>query len=154
MFTSVPMNGDLTRRGRTSGDRRLSEIRARTGDGAASQPEQVLYLHEDLRIRAGMFPDDPLVFETERAVIAFTARLMGVQVFDGFAHTDVTVENTEATAGFQPFGPLAKEESALMLGFAYAAGSPLVEFPARTELDLAFWTTTPPISTGLASSMK
>lgn len=43
----------------------FAEIRARAGDGAASQPEQALYLHEDLRIRAGMFPDNPLVFETE-----------------------------------------------------------------------------------------
>ncbi len=47
--------------------------RARAGAGsgagaradAPSQPETILYLHRDLRVRAGVFDDDPVVFETD-----------------------------------------------------------------------------------------
>src|SRR5215831_143340 len=80
----------------------------------------------------------PLVFETERALTALTARLASVQAFDGYAYTDVTSDNEEATQGFQPFGPLANDDSALVLGFAYDVSSPLVEFPS-VEVNLAVW---------------
>src|SRR6266508_2535989 len=75
----------------------------------------------------------PIVFEIERALIALTARLASVQAFDGYAYTNVTAENEGATQGFQPFGPLARDESALLLGFTYAG-----EFP-QLELDLTVW---------------
>jgi predicted phage baseplate assembly protein len=75
----------------------------------------------------------PIVFETERALIALTPRLASVQAFDGYAYTNVTRENEEATQGFQPFGPLAHDESALLLGFTYTG-----EFP-QVEMDLAVW---------------
>ena len=52
------------------------------------------------------------------------------------AFTDVTRDNEEATQGFQPFGPLANDDSALLLGFAT---DPLVDFPP-VELNLAVWT--------------
>src|SRR5207253_9035396 len=80
----------------------------------------------------------PLVFETERALTALTASLASVQAFDGYAFTDVTSENREASQGWQPFGPLANDESALLLGFAYDASSALVEFP-QVEVNLAVW---------------
>ena len=80
----------------------------------------------------------PLVFETERALTALTASLASVQAFDGYAFTDVTRENQEATQGFQPFGPLANDDSALLLGFAYDDSSLLVEFP-QVEVNLAVW---------------
>jgi predicted phage baseplate assembly protein len=80
----------------------------------------------------------PLVFETERALTALTASLASVQAFDGYAFTDVTSENREASQGFQPFGPLANDDSALLLGFAYDASSALVEFP-QVEVNLAVW---------------
>ena len=79
----------------------------------------------------------PLVFETERALTALTASLASVQAFDGYTYTDVTRDNQEATQGFQPFGPLANDESALLLGFAYDDTSPL-EFP-QVEVNLAVW---------------
>src|SRR5262249_14724328 len=80
----------------------------------------------------------PLVFETERALTALTARLASVQAFDGYAFTDVTSDNAAASQGWQPFGPLANDDSALLLGFAYDASSPLVEFPP-VEVNLAVW---------------
>lgn len=43
----------------------FSAARARARDSAGAPPEQVFYLHDDLRVRAGIFRDDPLVFESE-----------------------------------------------------------------------------------------
>ena len=61
----------------------------------------------------------PIVFETERALIALKAPLAAVLAYDGYAYTSVTNENDEATQGFQPFGPAANDDSALLLGFDY-----------------------------------
>jgi predicted phage baseplate assembly protein len=82
-------------------------------------------------------PDDggpPVVFETSSALTALTAMLQSVQVFDGYAYTDVTADNTDIGAGFQPFGPLAAADSALLLGFT--AAQPI---PPDTEISLAIW---------------
>jgi predicted phage baseplate assembly protein len=76
----------------------------------------------------------PAIFETERAIVALTARLASVQAFDGFDFTDVTAENEEPAAGFEPFGALAAADSAIYLGFDYA-----FDFPAQVELNLAFF---------------
>jgi hypothetical protein len=76
----------------------------------------------------------PMVFETERALIALKAPLAAVLAYDGYAYTSVTHENAEATQGFQPFGPAANDDSALLLGFDYNQA-----FPAL-EINLAFWT--------------
>jgi predicted phage baseplate assembly protein len=78
----------------------------------------------------------PLIFETERALTALTMQLTSLQVFDSYSYTDVTDTNEEATDGFLPFGKLASENSALLLGFSCQD-----EFPAKTELNLAFWMT-------------
>ncbi len=83
----------------------------------------------------GAAGEPPILFETERALIAFKARLDRVQVFDGFAYQDVTALNDEFGAGFSPFSRTAQAGSALLLGFTTAD-----PFPATTELDLAFWT--------------
>jgi predicted phage baseplate assembly protein len=76
----------------------------------------------------------PIVFETDRALIALTARLASVQAFDGYAFTDATQENEAAAPGFHPFGGSAKDDGALLLGFAYPK-----EFPDQVELNLAVW---------------
>src|SRR5262245_2244629 len=76
----------------------------------------------------------PIVFETERSLIALKAPLAAVLAYDGFAYASVTNENEEATEGFQPFGPAANDDSALLLGFDYNQA-----FPAL-EINLAFWT--------------
>src|SRR6185369_12151396 len=62
----------------------------------------------------------PLTFEIERALIALRAQLAALLAFDGYSYTAVTNDNFEAIHGFQPFGPLADDNSALLLGFADA----------------------------------
>src|SRR6266571_1676534 len=59
----------------------------------------------------------PLVFETDRALIALGAQLVVVQAFDGYAFADVSTMNEAGTQEFQPFGSAAPEDSALYLGF-------------------------------------
>ena len=72
----------------------------------------------------------PIVFETDRALVALTAKLASVISVDGPVSSDVTKDNDEAAQGFEPFGA-AVDDNALMLGFDFAG-----EFPA-VELDLA-----------------
>ncbi|MBN1439685.1 MAG: putative baseplate assembly protein [Anaerolineales bacterium] len=76
----------------------------------------------------------PLIFETESALTALTMRLASLQLFDGYSYTDITDANAEAADGFAPFGKSAAENAALLLGFSSAD-----DFPAKTRLDLAFW---------------
>ena len=59
----------------------------------------------------------PIVFETDRSLIALKAPLVSLLVFDGFTFTNVTQENENAQQGFQPFGPAVNEDNALLLGF-------------------------------------
>jgi predicted phage baseplate assembly protein len=80
--------------------------------------------------------EQPVVFETSRAVVAIAARLDAVQVDLGTGFTDLSRANTTPAAGFEPFGATGRIGNALMLGF----DSPL-PFPA-VALDLAFWVTT------------
>lgn len=75
----------------------------------------------------------PVVFETERPLIALTALLDSAQSFDGYAYRDLSTENAGAVEGYQPFGPLAAADSALLLGFKYSADIPQV------ALDLYVW---------------
>lgn len=72
----------------------------------------------------------PIIFETDRAVVALTAKLASIISVDGPLSSDVTKDNDEAAQGFEPFGTAA-DDNALMLGFDFAS-----EFPA-VELDLA-----------------
>lgn len=64
-------------------------------------------------------PDDdgPIVFETDRALTAIKARLDRLQAFDGFAYRDISQENGDVSASFEPFGHLANDGSAWLLGF-------------------------------------
>jgi len=69
----------------------------------------------------------PIVFETERALFALRATLAGVQILDGYSFWNVTDVNESATVGFEPFGPAAAQDSALLLGFDFDAAFPEVE---------------------------
>ena len=60
---------------------------------------------------------DPLVFETDESLVALGAVLKAAQSFDGFAFSDVTASNAASGQSFFPFGPHAREQSALLLGF-------------------------------------
>ena len=90
-------------------------------------------------------PDDagPILFETERALIALKAQLDAVQSFDGYAYADLSGANADLATGFHPFGSLAKSGDALLLGFSGDAA-----LPPSMEMSLAFWPTsdrpTPP----------
>lgn len=75
----------------------------------------------------------PLIFETDRALIAVAAKLAAVLAYDGYAYSDVTAMNAAAADGFEPFGPLAGVGAALLLGFDAPGGFP------ETELDLTVW---------------
>ncbi len=76
----------------------------------------------------------PILFETERVLTALKAQLDAVQVFDGYAYSDVSVANADLATGFQAFGPLAKVGSALLLGFS--GDNTLAP---SIEVSLAFW---------------
>jgi predicted phage baseplate assembly protein len=76
----------------------------------------------------------PITFETDRPLIALRAQLTALLTFDGYSFTSVTFDNQEAAQGFQPFGPMAKDGSALLLGFEEPGAFPAV------ELNLAIWT--------------
>ena len=52
--------------------------------------------------------DAPIVFETERALIALTAQLDAVQLDSGFDVADVSAANADAQTGFAPFGQTAR----------------------------------------------
>jgi predicted phage baseplate assembly protein len=69
----------------------------------------------------------PITFETERSLVALKGQLAAVLAYDAYATTSVTSENQEAAQGFQPFGPEATDDSALLLGFDYAGVFPAVE---------------------------
>ncbi len=64
-------------------------------------------------------PDDDgqIIFETDQALIAIKSRLDRLQAFDGFAYRDISQENGDVTVGFEPFGHLANDGSAFLLGF-------------------------------------
>ena len=59
----------------------------------------------------------PLIFETDDALIALGAKLKAVQSFDGFSYSVETTKNGATGQWFYPFGPRARDGSALVLGF-------------------------------------
>ena len=78
--------------------------------------------------------DPPIVFETDRSLIALGAKLKAVVTYDGFAYSNETMKNDPAVAqSFAPFGPKAREGGALHLGFALP---PALQFTAQ-QLDFA-----------------
>ncbi|MEI6067225.1 MAG: putative baseplate assembly protein [Methylococcaceae bacterium] len=82
----------------------------------------------------------PLIFETDRSLVALKASLARVQSYDGYTFEDLSQENSDSGQIFQPFGQFAQDGSALFLGFSLK--NPADTFPA-TELDLAVWIAPP-----------
>jgi uncharacterized phage protein gp47/JayE len=76
-------------------------------------------------------PEEPVVFETEEPLLVIGAALKRVQTFDGVNFREYTEENRPGGNPYPPFGRLAREGSALLLGFATNTA-----FPAG-ELNLA-----------------
>lgn len=79
----------------------------------------------------------PVVFETDRALVAHAAKLASVQQFDGYAFSLRAAANETLADSFKPFGPAAGPDSALYLGFGPR------ELAPELELDLAFFVETP-----------
>jgi predicted phage baseplate assembly protein len=98
----------------------------------------------------------PVVFETDRTLQVLGPKVTSVLVFDGFGYDDVTAANQPANGGFQPFGPIPRTDSALLLGYEYAGAFPdaIVDFlavittnqdrPVPVHCDLAAADTLPP----------
>ncbi|HEX4457769.1 MAG TPA: putative baseplate assembly protein, partial [Polyangia bacterium] len=84
----------------------------------------------------------PVIFELDRGLIALTAALDAILVYDT-TYRDQSAANTAAT-GFLPFGNLAAGGAALLLGL-----SSTLPFPA-VVVDLAFFTQMTPGVTPLA----
>jgi predicted phage baseplate assembly protein len=66
----------------------------------------------------------PIIFETDEALIALGAKLKAIQSFDGFSYEVVTTANGASGQWYYPFGPNAREGSALLLGFDSPAAFP------------------------------
>lgn len=77
----------------------------------------------------------PIVFETQTALVALQTPLDAVMAFDGTYTVDVTPNNVTTSVGFQPFGALAPQDAALLLGFNPGTA----KFPGSTSVSLAFW---------------
>ncbi len=92
----------------------------------------------------------PVVFETDRAIYALTSSLQALVVWSGSNYRSVTVENKNANEGFQPFGPLARPDAALMFGFRYEDSPARTDFPS-VEVDLTFWALPDPAVSGAVS---
>jgi hypothetical protein len=61
--------------------------------------------------------EEPVMFETDEPLIALGAVLAALQVFDGINYREITADNAVPGRHFAPFGPLAREGSALLFGF-------------------------------------
>ena len=79
-------------------------------------------------------PAGPVIFETERRLLALKAELDAVRAFSGGVYQDLTAQNAEPGEPWSPFGTSGDPGNALVLGFAYDA-----EFPPQIELALTFW---------------
>jgi predicted phage baseplate assembly protein len=60
---------------------------------------------------------NPIVFETDEALVALGAQLASVQVFDGIGYTLNSNANLALDQSFAPFGVYGRPTSALLLGF-------------------------------------
>lgn len=75
-----------------------------------------------------------IVFETDRRLVVFAAKLALVHSFIGGATFDRSAQNADAAVPWALFTDSPDPGTALVLGFAYDGA-----FPARTELALTFW---------------
>lgn len=69
----------------------------------------------------------PIIFETDRSLIALTAKLNSVMAYDGYSYKNVTPFNETGDDEFDPFGPVAPRESAMLMGFDYRGDFPQAE---------------------------
>jgi predicted phage baseplate assembly protein len=79
-------------------------------------------------------PLGPVIFETERRLLALKAKLDAVRVFAGGVYHEVTAVNDAPAESWEPLGSGADPGNALVLGFNFDQ-----PFPPLIELALTFW---------------
>src|SRR5262249_16445661 len=89
---------------------------------------------------AGAVGDEPIIFETDQALIALAAQLQRLLVLEDGLFADVTQQNADAAEPFQPFAAQAHPGSAFVLGFGYHSkfAGRKDNFP-KTQLNLTFY---------------
>jgi hypothetical protein len=97
---------------------------------------QTLIIPKGTQVAVAESGDTPVVYESDEALIAIGAKLLAIQSFDAFSYSVETMKNNALGQWFYPFGPNAREGSALLLGF----DSP-VDFTAE-QVNLAVYVMT------------
>jgi predicted phage baseplate assembly protein len=76
----------------------------------------------------------PVVFETDQALIAIGAQLAQIETFDGFGYTLQTKKNAAQGQWFYPFGPKPQRGNALLLGFSSPSSLPTEQINLAVSL--------------------
>lgn len=76
----------------------------------------------------------PVVFETDQALIAIGAQLTQIETFDGFGYTLQTKKNAAQSQWFYPFGPKPQPGNALLLGFSSPKALPTEQINLAVSL--------------------
>src|SRR5258708_1711284 len=86
------------------------------------------------QVAAASSSGQPVIFETDQALIAIGAKLTAVQTFDGFGYTLQTKKNAVAGQWFYPFGPKPQPGNALLLGFQSSLSFPTEQINLAVSL--------------------
>lgn len=70
------------------------------------------------QVAASSDSGQPVIFETDQALVALGAKLTAIQTFDGFGYTPQTKKNAVPGQWFYPFGPKPQAGNSLLLGFS------------------------------------
>jgi predicted phage baseplate assembly protein len=76
------------------------------------------------QVAAAADSGQPVVFETDEALVAIGSQLLAVQSFDGLGYLNVSGKNNKPNQWFYPFGQTPQSGSALVLGFSAEAAFP------------------------------
>ena len=76
----------------------------------------------------------PVVFETDQALVAIGAQLAAVQTYDGFGYIPQTKKNAVPGQRFYPFGPKPQSGNALLLGFSSPSSLPTEQINLAVSL--------------------
>jgi predicted phage baseplate assembly protein len=117
------------------GIERMPATPARTEITFTSARDDVpeMFVPVGTQVAAPADADGPILFETTRPLTVLGTKLKAVQVFDGFGWSIETTKAQAVGQWFYPFGPKARESSALHLGFGGKSAF------TDQEIDIAVW---------------